>query len=213
MNCRISGSSPWWSWQESQRGPVAAICAGATAALEANWSAARGFFGGGRFVPSGWLNHHVLVVLIGSSVFAMLRTKGIVHTRLRFSAFLEQDPCPSNLHLKFSAIAMEGFSAQAFKLKGRFPRDEELGSNCAVSVRGLFLMQTIACKGDASHDIIIGDVIGRGGFSTVARLSCLEQKPPIFRVFGACEFNLNLDWVHPLLLKIREDLCHYQHGM
>ena len=37
----------------------------------------------------------------------------------------------------------------------------------------------IPLKDEASHDFIIGDVIGRGGFSMVATLSCLEQQPPM----------------------------------
>ena len=78
-----------------------------------------------------------------------------------------------SLHLKLESNG--SFSAQVIELKGRSPTDEELGSPCTVSVQGLFLMQTIACKGDASHDVIIGDVIGRGAFSMVATLSCLEQ--------------------------------------
>lgn len=71
--------------------------------------------------------------------------------------------------------AMEVFRLKLLSSIWRSPRDEELGSPCTVSVQGLFLMQTIACKGDASHDVIIGDVIGRGAFSMVATLSCLEQ--------------------------------------
>lgn len=111
--------------------------------------------------------------------------------------------------------AMEVFRLKLLSSIGRSPRDEELGSPCTVSVQGLFLMQTIACKGDVSHEVIIGDVIGRGAFSMVATLSCLVSNgPPMAQLascFGACEFNFFTSTLkrvtHPLLLKIHDNWC------
>lgn len=110
---------------------------------------------------------------------------------------------------------MEVFRLKLLSSIGRSPRDEELGSPCTVSVQGLFLMQTIACKGDVSHEVIIGDVIGRGAFSMVATLSCLVSNgPPMAQLascFGACEFNFFTSTLkrvtHPLLLKIHDNWC------